>query len=193
MRVRKGDLLIFWYAKNNEQGSAVPTCTRSTHKHVKEEREVDGNKKVVGVGRREGIWVSECNALYMNHSMLCTWIKLSKTCGPEISKKTEVSTTIPIKFITQIWVLKNICLSMLSNGNPGIRYSFLHCPVKCVCFEVCLNQCIIFFMWWLVKSQRHSLIASGVTISNTKRTKYTHSCYFWSHTHNSWLFRKPKV
>lgn len=123
--------------------------------------------------------------------MLCTWIKLSKTHGPEISEKTKVSTTIPIKFIAQIWVLKNICLSMLSNVNPDIKYSFLHCPAKCVCFEACINQCIIFFMWWLVMSQRHPLV--GVTISNTKSTKYTHSCYFWSHTHKVDCLRKCSI
>lgn len=67
IRVRKGDLLSVVCHGNYEQRSAVPTCTRSTHRHMKE-RKLVGKKKIVGVGRREGIWVSECNlnALYMN-------------------------------------------------------------------------------------------------------------------------------
>ena len=68
IRVRKGDLLGVVCHGNDEQRSAVPTCPRSTHRYMKVERDLVGKKKVVGVGRREGIWVSECklNALYMN-------------------------------------------------------------------------------------------------------------------------------
>lgn len=75
IRVRKGDLLSVICHKNDGQGSAVPTCTRSTHKHMKVERELVGNKKVVGVGRGEGIWVGECNlnALYMNQAVKNAW------------------------------------------------------------------------------------------------------------------------
>lgn len=177
IRVRKGDLLSVVSHGNDEQRSGVPTCTRSTHGHMKERKPV-GKKKVVRVERREGIWVSECNlnALYMNQV-----VKKMLTWNFQENKGVNNYTYNVYNKNFEFW--KYMLVNAFKCKSWYQIQLFLHCLVKCVCFDICINQCIIFFMWWLVMSQKHPLIASGVTISNTKSTKYIHSCYFWSHTH----------
>lgn len=72
--------------------------------------------------------------------MLCTWIKIVKKCGLEVSKKTKGVNKYNYKDYNKNLNFGKIYLSMLSNVNNDIKYNLLGCPMKCVCFEVCYKS-----------------------------------------------------